>query len=115
MTTALKMRHASNLSVGFTSLGPATERGLPLAQIESIADYLAAHQPEPPQDTLALDFMEILAIDPELSGYLSNVVLFRDEDNPDEPKSGQNVKAQRLIGVPLGSSNDSSRLLKGLR
>jgi hypothetical protein len=83
LTTALKMRHVSNLSVGFTPLGPATQRGIPQERIESLADYLAAHQPEPPQDTRALDFTELLAIDPELSGYLSNVVLFRDEDNPE--------------------------------
>ncbi|QNI37700.1 hypothetical protein [Edaphobacter albus] len=83
LTTALKIRHASNLSVGFTPLGYAMERGIPRAQIESLADYLAARQPEPPQDTRALDFMELFAIDPELSGYLSNVVLFRDEANPE--------------------------------
>jgi hypothetical protein len=82
LTTALKIRHVSNLSVGFTPLGPATERGIPRAQIESLANYLAAHRPEPPQDTRAFDFMELLAIDPELGGYLSNVVVFRDEDNP---------------------------------
>ena len=83
LTTALKTRLASNLSVGFTPLGPATERGIPRGQVESLADYLAVHQPEPPQDTRALDFMELLAIEPELSAYLSNVVLFRDDDNSD--------------------------------
>jgi hypothetical protein len=83
LTTALKTRHASNLSVGFTPLGPATERGIPRAQVEGLADYLVVHQPEPPQDTHALGFMELLSLDPELSAYLSNVVLFRDEDNPD--------------------------------
>ena len=51
--------------------------------MESLADYLAVHQPEPPQATLTLDFMQILSVDPELSAYLANVVLFRDEDNPD--------------------------------
>lgn len=83
LKTALKTRHASNLTVGFTPLGSATERGIPRALAEKLADYLAAHQPEPPQDTRAIEFMELLAVDPELSGYLSNVVLFRDEDNPD--------------------------------
>jgi hypothetical protein len=83
LTTALKTRHASNLTVGLIPLGPATGGGIPRAQIETLADYLAAHQPEPPQDTRAIDFMELLAIDPELSGYLSNIVLYRDKDNPD--------------------------------
>lgn len=83
LSTALKTRGVSNLTVGFTPLGPASARGIPRAQVESLADYLAVHQPESPQDMCAFDFMELLAIDPELSAYLSNVVLFRDEDNLD--------------------------------
>lgn len=83
LSTALKTREVSNLTVGFTPLGSATARGIPRAQVETLADYLAVHKPEPPQDTRSLDFMELLAVDPELSAYLSNVVLFRDEGNPD--------------------------------
>jgi hypothetical protein len=94
LTTALKTRHAANLTVGFTSLGPATERGIPRAQVETLANYLTAHQPEPPQDTRATDFMELLAIDPELSGYLSSVVLFRDKDNPEVTVLTPGVAAQ---------------------
>lgn len=94
LTAALKDRHASNLNVGFTSLGPATERGIPRAQVESLAEYLVAHQPEPPQDSRAIDFMELLAIDAELSGYLSNVVLFRDKDNPDVTVLSPGVAAE---------------------
>jgi hypothetical protein len=83
LSTALKTREVSNLTVGFTPLGPATARGIPRAQVETLADYLALQRLEPAQDTRALDFMELLAIDPELSGYLSNVVLFWDKGNPD--------------------------------
>lgn len=94
LTTALRTRHAANLTVGFTLLGPATERGIPRAQVETLANYLTAHQPEPPQDTRATDFMELLAIDPELSGYLSSVVLFRDKDNPEVTVLTPGVAAQ---------------------
>ena len=83
LTTALKSRDVSNLTVGFTPLGPATKHGIPRAQVETLANYLAENQPEPPHDTRAVDFIELLAIDLELSGYLSNVVLFQDKDNPD--------------------------------
>lgn len=83
LSTALRTREVSKLTVGFTPLGPATARGIPRAQVESLADYLAVQRPEPSQDTRALDFMEMLAVDPELSAYLSNVVLFRDEGNRD--------------------------------
>lgn len=83
LKTALKTRHASNLTVGFAPLGSATERGIPRALAEKLADYLVGLQPEPAQEARVIDFMELLAIDPELSGYLSNFVLFRDKDNPD--------------------------------
>jgi hypothetical protein len=83
LKTALKTRYASNLTVGFAPLGSATERGIPRALAEKLADYLVGLQPEPAQETRVIDFMELLVIDPELSGYLSNVVLFRDKDNPD--------------------------------
>jgi len=106
LTTALKTRDVSNLSIGFTPLRPATERGIPRAQVESLADYLVVHQPEPPQDTLTLDFMELLAIDPELSGYISNVVLFRDEDNPDV--------TVLTPGVPAELPDDGSWIEDGL-
>ena len=83
LSAALKARQLSNLTVGFTPLGPATARGIPRPQVEVLADYIAVHKPEPPEDTRALDFMELLAADPVLSAYLSNVVLFRDEGNLD--------------------------------
>ena len=81
LSTALKTRDVSDLTVGFTPLGPATARGIPRAQVESLANDLVLQRLEPAQDTRALDFMELLAVDPELSIYLSNVVLFRDEGN----------------------------------
>lgn len=83
LTAALKSRHMSNLTVGFSPLGPATERGIPRPMAEKLADYFAGLQLEPPQETRTIDFTELLAIHPELSGYLSNLVLFRDEKNPD--------------------------------
>jgi len=83
LSAALKTRDVSNLTVGFTPLGPATARGIPRAQVEALADYLALQKIELPLDTRPLDFMELLAVDPELSAYVSNVVLFRDEGNPD--------------------------------
>src|SRR5262245_42208824 len=44
LTTALKSRHVSNLTVGFTPPGPATEHGIPRAQVETLANYLAENQ-----------------------------------------------------------------------
>jgi hypothetical protein len=52
------------------------------------------------------DFTELLAIDPELSGYLSNVVLFRDKDNPEVTVLTPGVAAE----LP----DDGSRIEDGL-
>ena len=106
LTAALEARRAANLSVGFTPLGPATERGIPPAQVESLADYLAVRRPEPPQETRALDFMELLSVDPELSSYISNVVLFRDEGSPDVTVI--------TTGVAAELPNDGSWIADGL-
>jgi hypothetical protein len=83
LSTALNARGVSKLTVGFTPLGLATKHGIPPAQVEALADYLAAHQPEPPQAMREIGFMELAIVDSHLSGYLSNVVLFRDEGDAD--------------------------------
>lgn len=57
---------------------------MPKAQVEALADHIAAEGPiEENQSPLEIGFMELLSVDPELSSYLSNVVLLRDDQSPD--------------------------------
>lgn len=76
LTAALSARGVLNLVVGFTALSAASKTGVPRDQVESLADHLAAaHQSQPHQAMREISFMELLTVAPELSAYLSNVVL----------------------------------------
>jgi hypothetical protein len=84
LTAALRDRDLTHLSVGYIALETSSTRGMPKAQVEALADYIAAKEPtEENQPPVEIGFMELLSVDPELSVYLSNVVLFRDDRSLD--------------------------------
>jgi hypothetical protein len=81
---ALRKRHLTHLSVGYSPLEASVKSGMPKPQVEALADYIAAEKAtEVDALPVEIGFMELLSVDPELSVYLSNVVLFRDDQIPD--------------------------------
>lgn len=84
LAAALRARSVTNLAVGYTPLETTMKKTMPKVSVESLADYVAANarrssNPNP----VEIGYMELLGVDPELSIYSSNVLLYRDDDNPD--------------------------------
>jgi hypothetical protein len=94
LRAALRDRNLTHLSVGYTALEMSSKRGMPKAQVEALADHIAAKGPIEENHPMEIDFMELLSADPELTVYLSNVVLFRDHRSPDVTVDTPGVAAE---------------------
>ncbi|MCU1224617.1 MAG: hypothetical protein JWQ42_2710 [Edaphobacter sp.] len=81
LAAQLKAKGVTHLSVGYTALEATPKTGMPKAQVEALAEYIAARPAPVTGEPTEIGYMELLEVDPELSIYLSNVVLFRDEQS----------------------------------
>lgn len=76
---ALKQLDVRHCCVGFTPCENLARRGVPRAQVDHLADRIRDISAHLNEGTYEIGHMEMLAFDPELMAYLSNVVLFRDD------------------------------------
>lgn len=83
LASQLKAKGVTHLSVGYTALEATPKTGMPKAQVEALAKHIAGRTAPLTDEPKDIGYMELLGVDPELSIYLSNVVLFRDEQSPE--------------------------------
>jgi hypothetical protein len=83
LTDSLKKRGVAGAMVGLTVLGNTTRQGVPQAQVDHLAERISSMSATVKQTgKIEMNYMDLLNIDPELSAYVSNVVVWTDERNP---------------------------------
>jgi hypothetical protein len=82
LAEALQQRGVSHCAVGMTVLANATKRGVPQQQIAHLADEITKISASMELGGIyELDHMNFLGFDPELTAYISNAVVFRDDSH----------------------------------
>jgi hypothetical protein len=108
LTEGLEKRAISHCFVGLTVLGNATKRGMPPEQVEHLADELRSIAATLERaGAVELDSMQLLTIDPELTAYISNLVLLWDANH-----DGVIVETP---GVAAELPDDGSWIEQGIR
>lgn len=83
LTDSLKKRLVAHATVGLSILGNTTKQGVPQVQVDHLAERISDMFATVKQTGQGeIGYIDLLKIDPELSAYVSNVVVWYDEENP---------------------------------
>lgn len=95
LTDSLKKRGVAHAIVGLSILGNTTKQGVPQAQVDHLAERIRDMSATVKQTgKCEIGYVDLLKIVPELSAYVSNVVVRYDEENPSVTVDTPGVAAQ---------------------